>query len=484
VDRTCTVQDRGEAKVRHIGADSMTSVPGVAWNLAENITMTTSPRSLRTGKVCALLTRALVATVLFASAATAPAQTHTVVPGNTLISIARQYGVSVDALRHANGLTANRIRKGQRLTIPAAGAAAVAEHEPGEDHGQQEEDAAKSSMIAAAPAGAGSAGGAGTKKQRSEDSPEEQAQAAAETVAESSENAPAPSAGAVDSHAEVELQAEANEPKTEELQAAAETSGATIEASSASAGDCNAGTAAAEPTEPEPQWSYEGDSGPEHWAELTPRFETCGKGARQTPIDVASGEAVAVGLEDIQFQYGTAEGTVVNNGHTIQVNVGDGNSVTVDGVTYALAQFHFHTPSEHTLDGNSFPMELHLVHKDEQGNLVVVGVMLEKGEKNPALSQVWTRLPKTHGKEVALKEPLDLNTLLPTDRSAYRYVGSLTTPPCTEGVKWVVMKSSVTMTMKQIAAFKKIFSVNARPLQPINSRSVLIDVTESVHASN
>lgn len=446
--------------------------------------MTTSPRFRRPAKVGAFLTRALAATVLLAAAATAPAQTHTVVPGNTLFSIARQYGVSVDALRHANGLTANRIRKGQRLVIPAAGVATVAERDPGEDHGQQDEDKDNSSMIAAAPAGAGSAGGKGTTEHESEDLPEEPPQAEAERVAESSKNVPTHAGGQVDSQSEGEAQAEANEPSTEEPGPAAETSDAPVEADSAPAGDCNAGTSAPEPAEPDPHWSYEGESSPERWAELSPRFELCGKGVRQTPIDIASGEAVAVGLEDVQFQYGTADGKVVNNGHTIQVNVGDGNSVSVDGVSYALAQFHFHTPSEHTLDGNSYPMELHLVHKDEQGNLLVVGVMLEKGKKNPALSQVWTNLPKTHGKQVALKEPLDLNSLLPADRSAYRYIGSLTTPPCTEGVKWVVMKSSVTMTMKQIAAFKKIFPVNARPLQAINSRSVLIDVTASAHASN
>jgi carbonic anhydrase len=283
--------------------------------------------------------------------------------------------------------------------------------------------------------------------------------------------------------------AEASAEPAADEHAAAEEAPATEEHAAAdhaapAAGDCVAKAAEENSHGDDPHWTYEGDTGPDHWAELSPKFELCGIGARQTPIDLAGKDVVPMGLEDVQFNYSAVPAKVVNNGHTIQVNLDEGNSIVVDGTTYNLAQFHFHTPSEHTIDGGSFPMELHLVHKDAEGKLAVVGIMLEKGEKNPVLSQIWSKLPKAEGKPVALKESVDLNALLPTDRSAYRYIGSLTTPPCSEGVKWIVMKSSMAITTKQIASFKKIFPMNARPLQPINQRSIVEDTSaESTHAS-
>lgn len=281
-------------------------------------------------------------------------------------------------------------------------------------------------------------------------------------------------------------------------QVAATEDGSKQAAAAPTTGDCGAkptteaaaSTAATEesvpaPVEAEPHWSYDGDTGPEHWAELSPKFKACGAGTRQTPIDIESSSIVSMGLEDVQFNYGQARAKVLNNGHTIQFNVDEGNSIQVDGVTYTLTQFHFHTPSEHTIDGGSYPMELHLVHKDEKGNLAVVAILMEKGAKNPLLNQLWSKLPKSENAPVALKDPVDLHALLPTDTTSYRYIGSLTTPPCTEGVKWIVMRSTMAVTMKQFAAFKKIFPMNARPLQPINARSVLEDITsQGTQASN
>lgn len=411
--------------------------------------------------------KALMTTALFAVTSAVMAGTYTVADGDTLYGIARAHDVSLQALERVNGLKSGSLRSGQELAPPAARVLAA----EGDDDGESDEHATTESRLAAAgemhQAAAGGSGGNGKKDA---DAAEGREQATSPVEEPRDGNAPEQEVAAADAAA-----TESESPSPESASAAEQSAGT----------ECGARTAEQGAHENEPHWTYEGEAGPEHWAELSPKFDKCGAGTRQTPIDLASSEVVPMGLEDVEFQYGTAEATVFNNGHTIQVNVPEGNGIVLDGVSYGLVQFHFHTPSEHTIDGASYPLELHLVHKDEKGNLAVVGVMLEKGEKNPVLSQVWGKsLPKTEGKEVALKAPIDLNGLLPSDRAAYRYLGSLTTPPCSEGVKWIVMKSSVTMTTKQIAAFKKIFPMNARPLQPINARSIVEDVTHSTHAAN
>jgi carbonic anhydrase len=308
------------------------------------------------------------------------------------------------------------------------------------------------------------------------DAPAAPADQAAVANDESTQAAAAPAeAPAADAPAAPADQAAAA--KDESTQGAAAPAASDCGAKPAQEATNNAGAEEQASADTESHWAYAGDTGPEHWAELSPKFKTCAAGKRQTPIDIESSTIVPVGLEDVQFNYGRVRAKVLNNGHTIQFNVDEDSSIQVDGVTYTLTQFHFHTPSEHTIDGGSYPMEIHLVHKDEKGNYAVVAILMEKGAKNPLLDKLWAKLPKSESNPVALKDPVDLHALLPTDTSSYRYIGSLTTPPCTEGVKWIVLRSTMAVTMKQFAAFKKIFPMNARPLQPINARSVLEDVT-------
>jgi carbonic anhydrase len=413
----------------------------------------------------------LLLAALLAISSAAAAGSDTVAAGDTLFRVGRADDVPVEVINQANALTSNRVHDGQKLVLPLEERLVAEDDE--EDSGQGERSAVETRLAAAGQTGMAAAGGAGGKGKKESDEADTEDQASAEQEEEGQASATAQEE--VEAEGAIASESESSSDEVATAAAAAE----------AASGECVAKVAEQEAHESDPHWTYEGEAGPEHWAELSPKFEKCGTGTRQTPIDLASSEVVPMGLEDVEFQYGTAEATVLNNGHTVQVNVSEGNLIVLDGVTYELAQFHFHSPSEHTIDGASYPLELHLVHKDETGNLAVVGVMLEKGEKNRVLAQVWGKsLPKSQGKEIALKAPFDLNGLLPADRSAYRYLGSLTTPPCSEGVKWIVMKSSVTMTTKQIAAFKKVFPMNARPLQPINARSIVEDVTQSAHAAN
>jgi carbonic anhydrase len=212
-------------------------------------------------------------------------------------------------------------------------------------------------------------------------------------------------------------------------------------------------------------FSYEGATGPEHWWEIcAPTNFTCAAGARQSPIDIP--EAPAGDLPHLNVHYGAAPLKVKNNGHTIEVEVEPGTSyLRLGQERYDLVQFHFHTPSEHKLHGQSFPMELHFVHRNALGELAVVGVFLREGAANPVLQEVWDNI----GGEAELN-PADL---LPAGREYYRYAGSLTTPPCTEGVRWHVLAQPVDVSAAQIEEFRAIFPLNARPLQPLKGRTVL-----------
>lgn len=223
-----------------------------------------------------------------------------------------------------------------------------------------------------------------------------------------------------------------------------------------------------------PHWGYSGEHGPDHWATMDPAANAaCSSGKEQSPIAISSGAAAFP--DPLQVDYKAAPEVIVNNGHTIQDNYAPGSSMTVDGQSYQLAQFHFHAPSEHVIDGKPAAMELHLVHKNAAGGLAVVGVMIEEGAENSALAAVIDHMPKTAGEPEAVADTtVDAAALLPSDRSYWRYDGSLTTPPCSEGVKWHVMKSSIQASAAQIAAFKALFPEgNGRPLQPMNARSFL-----------
>jgi len=221
-----------------------------------------------------------------------------------------------------------------------------------------------------------------------------------------------------------------------------------------------------------PHWDYEGPTGPQAWGDLDAVSAVCKQGGAQSPIDLADGLRVPA-LPGLQVAYGSTKVKVTNNGHTFQVNVDKGSSLTVDGKKFELLQFHFHTPSEHTLDGRSYPLELHLVHQAADKNLAVIGVLLAEGAPNMLLTKFWERLPHNAG-EVDTGQTIDLKELLPRNIDDYlTYSGSLTTPPCTESVRWIVLRRAVEVSKAQIAAFRAVFPVNARPTQPIGARLVL-----------
>ncbi len=219
-----------------------------------------------------------------------------------------------------------------------------------------------------------------------------------------------------------------------------------------------------------PHWSYGGDAGPDSWGRLQPEFAKCSSGTRQSPIDIRGG--VAVDLDPVQFDYRATGFNVVDNGHTVQVNLGQGNTIETMGRRYELVQFHFHRPSEERINGRHFDMVAHLVHKDPEGRLAVVAVLLDRGSVHPLVQSVWNNLPLEQGDALAARTTLDLNELLPKDRRYFTYMGSLTTPPCSEGVLWMVMQQPVTISNEQIAVFSRLYPMNARPIQSASGRLI------------
>ncbi len=218
-------------------------------------------------------------------------------------------------------------------------------------------------------------------------------------------------------------------------------------------------------------WTYSGEGGPERWHQLAPEFRAC-EGKNQSPIDLAG--FIEADLEPIKFSYQAGGHVIVNNGHGIQVNYAPGSSLTVDDIQFRLDQFHFHAPSENRIKGQSYAMEAHLVHVDKAGNLAVVALMFEEGRENSVLAALWSMLPDDAGKQHRLPVPFDVARLLPSSRDYYRFNGSLTTPPCTEGVRWLVLKTPVSLSKEQVAAFSKVLEhPNNRPVQPVNARPVL-----------
>ena len=236
------------------------------------------------------------------------------------------------------------------------------------------------------------------------------------------------------------------------------------------AGQADHGASGGEHAQGEVHWSYQGEGGPAAWAQLKPEFSTCASGKRQSPIDIRDG--MRLQLDPVQFNYQASSLRVIDNGHTVQVNVGNGNSIEVMGRRYELLQFHFHRPSEERIDGRQFDMVVHLVHKDLDGRLAVVAVLLTRGAAQPLIQTVWNNLPLEKGEEQAVRQPIDLNALLPAERQYYTYMGSLTTPPCTEGVLWMVMKTPVQVSNEQIGIFSRMYPMNARPLQAASGRMI------------
>lgn len=217
-------------------------------------------------------------------------------------------------------------------------------------------------------------------------------------------------------------------------------------------------------------WDYVGENGPEAWGKLKPEFAACATGQRQSPIDIRDG--IAVQLQPIEFEYHASSFSVIDNGHTIQVNLGAGNAISVGGRRFDLVQFHFHRPSEERINGRQFDMVAHLVHKDAEGKLAVVAVLLDRGSAQPLIQTVWNALPLEKGEAVPAPTQIDMNQLLPEDRRYYTYMGSLTTPPCSEGVLWMVMKQPVALSPNQIGIFARLYPMNARPIQKVSGRMI------------
>ena len=222
-------------------------------------------------------------------------------------------------------------------------------------------------------------------------------------------------------------------------------------------------------------WTYEGEEGPAHWGEIDPTYATCGTGASQSPIDISAPSEKD--LANIVFHYQPSEVNILNNGHTVQVNYDEGSYIELDGIRYNVAQFHYHAPSEHAIDGKLFAAEIHIVHKDAKGQLAVVGIMLEEGAENAAFAPFISNLPteKTDVKDAGVK--INAADFLPAVQTTFRYSGSLTTPPCTEGVHWLVMTTPVELSTAQLSALDALFDDNNRPLQNLNGRPLAEDST-------
>jgi len=222
-------------------------------------------------------------------------------------------------------------------------------------------------------------------------------------------------------------------------------------------------------------WSYEGETGPRHWGALNPSWELCEYGDEQSPVDFERGSKVL--NHHLKVDYRKSVPTIVDNGHTVQVNFAGGNQVTINGKTYELKQFHYHSPSEHTVNGVSYPLELHFVHANAKGNLAVLGVMVEKGQALEEINKVLDNLPAPGEKGGVTPKGinLELTAFYPKAKGTYHYPGSLTTPPCSEGVNWNVFKSPIQMSAERIDQFKARYSGNSRPVQPLNHRIMGLD---------
>ena len=218
-------------------------------------------------------------------------------------------------------------------------------------------------------------------------------------------------------------------------------------------------------------WAYEGAGGPQAWGSLNEANKACASGQEQSPIDLTGG--VDAEVSNIALHWKPGNWNVINNGHTIQVEGKDGGYATIDGERFDLLQFHFHTPSEHTIDGHNYPMEVHFVHKNAEGRLAVIGVLMMPGGDNPLFTTIMDKAPKEEGSVSA--GMVEQRGLIAPINGMYRYQGSLTTPPCSETVLWTVLSTPILVSQEDVARFQALFPTNARPVQPINRRYVLRD---------
>jgi len=222
----------------------------------------------------------------------------------------------------------------------------------------------------------------------------------------------------------------------------------------------------------EPHWGYEPEDGPAVWGQLSSEYALCAVGHRQSPIDIVGATQAEVPL--VAFHYQPMMLEVQHNGHTVEVASTSENWIEVGGARYDLTQFHFHTPGEHTVEGRPFDMEVHLVHRNDEGTLAVVGVLVRCGGEHPVLDALARRLPKP-GESLAIGRKIAVSELLPEASRIFRYEGSLTTPPCSEGVQWFVFETPVEVSGAALAAYGVVLGNNSRPLQPLNGRELLVD---------
>ncbi len=219
-------------------------------------------------------------------------------------------------------------------------------------------------------------------------------------------------------------------------------------------------------------WTYSGQQGPEHWAELDPQFAACKEGKRQSPIDIT--QATTSDLPPLVLNYLGTPLNIVDNGHTVMVTYAPGSTLTVGNNKYELKQFHFHHPSEERIHGKQFDMAVHLVHEDSEGHLAVVAILLKQGRENPLITQMWGKVPAEKEHPVTLPDLLiNAKDILPSHLGYYTFPGSLTTPPCTEGVTWYVVETATEISAEQLDWFAKLYPSNARPIQPANGQTIL-----------
>lgn len=220
-------------------------------------------------------------------------------------------------------------------------------------------------------------------------------------------------------------------------------------------------------------WSYSGVQGPERWAQLRPEYATCGSGKRQSPIDIRDG--IKVTLDPIQFDYRATPFKVLDTGRTVQARLEGGNSITIHGRRYDLQRIEFHRPSEERINGRQFEMSAHLVHRDVEGRTAVVAVLMDQGDQgegHPMVQLVWNSLPLEKHIDQASSVPIDMARMLPEQKHYLTYMGSLTAPPCTEGVLWMVLKQPITLSREQISVFSRLYPMNARPVQNTSGRLI------------
>ncbi len=230
-------------------------------------------------------------------------------------------------------------------------------------------------------------------------------------------------------------------------------------------------------------WGYAGEAGPAAWGSLSPVYAACGNGKAQSPINLTPSKGD--GSPQWSMEYKTTSlriahhehvDDIVDNGHTIQITVEEGSTITLNGKVFTLKQFHFHTPSEHTLDGKHSPMEMHLVHQAADGSFAVIGVFFEQGKANDNFAKIIEHLPNAPGETKHVADmKLDLQVHLPKNNYAYHYKGSLTTPPCSENVDWLVLRDKITLSAEQLKAFSSRLNNNNRPTQALNDRKITVD---------